>query len=111
MHHAHLCFDVLGVCCHINHYRIVLRETSLEISFLPLELFVFAIWDAHSVVDVSCLRSSLLVPSREAKELEMHVFDEIELTVLGLVVDFLWVVIVLHREHAQVVGVCVVMAA
>lgn len=97
MHHALLFHDILGVGRHIDYNRIVLWKTSFKVSLLPLELFVFAIWYGHSVLSVSInIRASILVPSREAKKLQMHVFDEVELSILWLVVDLLRVVIVFH---------------
>lgn len=41
----------------------------------------------------------------------MHILDEIELSVPWLVINFLWVVVVLHCKHLDIVRVSIVMAA
>ena len=103
MHHALLLNDVLGIGCHIDNHRVVLRKASFEICFLPFELFILAIWYGHSIVHVSHFRTCILISSWETKELEMHILDEVELSVPWLVINFLRVVVVLHCKHLDIV--------
>ena len=111
MHHALLLNDILGVCSNIDHNWIVLRETSFEIGLFPLEFLVLAIRDAHTILHVSRFRACILISPRKAEKLEMHVLNEVELSVSWLMINFFRVIVIFHGEHLEIVGVRIIVAA
>jgi hypothetical protein len=71
VHHALLLGDVLGVGRDIDNNWIVFWKTSLEVGFLPFELFVFGIWDGDAIVisDNRVISACVLISPGKAEEL------------------------------------------
>ena len=63
------------------------------------------------ISDNRVVPAGVLISPGKAEELQVHVLDEVELAVFRLVINFLRVVIILHRKHLDVVRISVVMAA
>ena len=99
MHHTLVVYPVFSIGSHVNHNGRVFRQTCLEIGFLPLELFVLGIrfW-----VQLALLRVSVwlfLSTSRKSEELQMHVFDEVEVTIYRVMINFFWVIFINDFER------------
>ena len=106
MHHALAFHHILGVCSHVDHHRVVLRERRFEVGLLPLELLKDLL--VHVLV-----RSEVLVLSWEAKVLQVHLLDEVELSELRIIVDLVWMLSLVLRKanHLENLGVGVVVSA
>ena len=63
------------------------------------------------VSDNRIVSAGVLISPGKAEELQVHILDEVELPVSRLMINFLRVVIILHRKHLDKVRISVVMAA
>ena len=81
VHHALMVSHILGVGCHINHYRVILWQAGFEVGFLPLVFFVLVAL-MHIFGCKPVLRSIIARGSPgEPEELQVHALNEVEVSI------------------------------
>lgn len=113
MHHALVILHIFRICRHIYHHWVMFWQTGLEIRFLPLELLIFAgthIYWTFAAEGLCSYRRShgLLVFPRKSEKLQMHIFDIVKFTDLGLMINLIWVGVFGHLKQVEEVAICVV---